>query len=39
MGLEAHPLNSEEATTLVYNLYNPSDFEKNNINIPESLLE
>ena len=39
MGLEARPLSTEEATTLVYNLYNPSDFEKNNINIPDSLLE
>lgn len=39
MGLEAAPLNTEEATALVYNLYNPSDFEKNNINMPESLLE
>lgn len=39
MGLEAVPLNTEEATALVYNLYNPSDFEKNHINMPESLLE
>ncbi len=39
IGLEAKPLNTEETTALVYNLYNPSDFEKNYINIPESLLE
>ncbi|MCX6737320.1 MAG: hypothetical protein NTX26_01060 [Candidatus Parcubacteria bacterium] len=39
MGLTAKPLNTQEVTTLIYNLYNPSDFEKNDINVPESLLD
>ncbi|MFZ2414655.1 MAG: hypothetical protein WAW33_01490 [Minisyncoccia bacterium] len=39
MGLTARPLNTQEVTTLIYNLYNPSDFEKNDINVPESLLD